>query len=149
MEVTNTKKRVDKTQFNVDISKQFVPYWNGLLHLVGNVKNGVIIRRYDWDDVIQECEKFEKDYMVTENFCETCGFYDIPLSVDRIIRDANSRGVYDCKMIAEDNDIVYTVCIKRYRARRNLIIGLVILFLLLVAIIAGVVYIVRKRQQPQ
>lgn len=133
MEVSNTRRRIDKTEFNKEISKQFVPYWNGLLHLVANVEDGVIVRRYDWNNVIHDCEKFEQEYLNTENFCESCLFYNIPSDVEEIVTKANLQGIYDCKQIAQDNDIVYTYCIQRKKKSRTniLVVALIVSLIVL------------------
>lgn len=145
MEVSNSKRVIQKTQFNTDIKRQFVPYWNGLLHLVGNVENGVIIRRYDWDNVIKECEEYEKNYLNTENFCESCLFYDIPSSVERIISDAHSRGITDCKIIAQDNDIVFTYC-QALQSKQNRPFYWISALVLLVIVTVAAVFFIRHLQ---
>jgi len=123
MEVGSGKSNlVNITQFNQDISSQFVPYWNGLLHVVGNIENGVILRRYDWNGIIADCESFESTYLNTSGFCEQCPFSQIPNYVEGVIAAAASNNITDCKQIAQDNDIIYLYCIQKQRARSSWII---------------------------
>jgi hypothetical protein len=99
-----------KKGFNQDLGKQFVPFWNGLIHLVGKVENGTIIRRTDWENMIRECEDFEKNYMNSSAFCESCTFYTMPSFLQKKI-DENPN--VDCKMLAQDNDFLYSYCLEK------------------------------------
>lgn len=146
MEVSNTKRRIDKTEFNKDISRQFVPYWNGLLHLVADLENGVLVRRYDWDNIIRECEQYEHDYLNTENFCEACIFYDIPRKLESTLQRAHEQGIYDCKQIAQDNDIVYTYCIEKQQQKRLFVMWIVLMIGLIV--VAGFLLYRSNATQP-
>lgn len=107
-----------ETAFNVGLDKQFIPFWNGLMHLIGVIKNHVITMRYDWYNIISECETFEKEYLNTSGFCESCVFYQMPSYLNEVLDKAAQDGLTDCKEIAKDNDIIYTFCIERKRTRR-------------------------------
>lgn len=133
MEVTGGKGKQFETTFNVGLNKQFVPFWNGLMHLIGIIKNDVITVRYDWYDIINECETFEKEYLNTEGFCESCIFYQMPSFLKEVMAQADAAGITDCKEIAKDNDIIYTFCRERQQTRRRLrfIIFLLLLVLFL------------------
>lgn len=132
MEVTGGKGKNHETTFNVGLNQQFVPFWNGLMHLIGVIKNDVITMRYDWYDVIKECETFEKNYLNTSGFCESCVFYEMPSYLNDVLKKAQMEGITDCKEIAKDNDIIYTFCMERQRTKRSL--WLLIVFLLLIII---------------
>ena len=137
MEVKSGKNDlVNITQFNEGISTQFVPYWNGLLHVVGNIENGVILRRYDWDGIIADCESFEATYLNTSGFCEQCPFSQIPNFLEGVMATAASNNITDCKQIAQDNDIIYLYCMKKYRARsfKIIVILSIVISLCLLAI---------------
>lgn len=120
------KKVEDVTVFNTDIAKQFVPYWNGLLHVVARVDpdtDGILIRRYDWDAMREECQQFQSDYLQSQDFCDHCAFSQIPAWLENQM--AGSTWIWDCKTIAQDNDILYTYCVqKQYRFYLLLITGL-------------------------
>lgn len=131
MEVAGGKGESHQTVFNVGLNQQFVPFWNGLMHLIGVIKNDVITMRYDWYDIISECEQFEKNYLNTSGFCESCVFYEMPAYLKGVMAEADAAGLYDCKQIAKDNDIIYTFCRERKRTRRKL---RTILFLLLLCL---------------
>lgn len=135
MEVKGGKGKTHETVFNVGLNKQFVPFWNGLMHLIGTIKNDVITMRYDWYNIIHECETFEKNYLNTNGFCESCVFYEMPSFLKETLQTADSQGITDCKVIAQDNDIIYTFCRERQRTRRRM--RLLILFLLFVIILLG------------
>lgn len=127
---------VGQSGFNTGLNKQFVPFWNGLMHLIGVIKDDVITMRYDWDNIIQECEEFEKNYLNTQGFCESCVFYEMPSYLDGVMRDADARGATDCKEIAKDNDIIYSYCVERRRTRWWLRAVMVVLLLVAVGLIA-------------
>lgn len=134
MEVSGGKGKTHETVFNIGLNKQFVPFWNGLMHLIGTIKNDVITMRYDWYNIIAECETFEKEYLNTSGFCESCVFYEMPDFLNKTLQNAESQGITDCKVIAQDNDIIYTFCRERQRTRlrlRLLLVGLVLLFVFL------------------
>ena len=131
--------------FNVGLDKQFVPFWNGLIHLIGVVKNDVITMRYDWNQIIKECEQFEKEYLNTSGFCESCVFYKMPSYLKGVMRDADAAGLSDCKVIAKDNDIIYTYCMERQRTRSRLRWLILFLILLTAGLVAWIV--VRRRQK--
>lgn len=111
MEIENVRRVKNDTRFNVNITKQWIPYWNGLLHVIGTLEDGVIVRRYDWDRVIADCEAFEAAYMNTSGFCESCVFSQIPPFLQS--RLAQKPASMDCKTFAQDNDIVYHYCIEQ------------------------------------
>lgn len=137
MEVQGGKGDKQQTTFNVGLNKQFVPFWNGLMHLIGVIKNDVITVRYDWYNIINECELFEKNYLNTSGFCESCIFYEMPSFLKETLKNYESQGITDCKVIAQDNDIIYTFCRERQRTRRKLrlfILFLVIVILLLIGL---------------
>lgn len=133
MEAKGGKGKIHETVFNVGLDKQFVPFWNGLIHLIGVIKNDVITMRYDWYNVIKECEEFEKDYLNTTGFCESCVFYEMPSYLKGVMDQADAAGLSDCKQIAKDNDIIYTYCRERQQTRRRL--RLILLFLLLLILL--------------
>ncbi len=133
MEAKGGKGKIHETVFNVGLDKQFVPFWNGLIHLIGVIKNDVITMRYDWYNVIKECEEFEKDYLNTTGFCESCVFYEMPSYLKGVMDQADAAGLSDCKQIAKDNDIIYTYCRERQHTRRRL--RLILLFLLLLILL--------------
>lgn len=120
MEATGGKGKVHETTFNVGLNQQFVPFWNGLMHLIGVVKDHVITMRYDWYNIIKECEIFEKEYLNTSGFCESCVFNEMPSYLNGVLQQAWKDGITDCKEIARDNDIIYTFCVERKRTRRVL-----------------------------
>jgi len=120
MEAKGGKGKVAETVFNIGLDKQFVPFWNGLIHLIGVIKNDVITMRYDWYNIIRECETFEKDYLNTTGFCESCVFYEMPSYLKEVMTQADAAGLSDCKEIAKDNDIIYTYCRERQQTRRRL-----------------------------
>lgn len=134
MEAAGGKGKIHATVFNVDLNKQFVPFWNGLIHLIGVIHNDVITMRYDWYDIIHECENFEKNYLNTSGFCESCVFYEMPSYLKEVMNQAKATGLSDCKEIAKDNDIIYTYCRQRQRESRFLwtIVFLVVIFFILV-----------------
>ena len=134
---------VGESGFNVGLNKQFVPFWNGLMHLIGVVKNDVITMRYDWHNIIKECEQFEGKYLNTSGFCESCVFYEMPSYLEGVMRDAERRGATDCKEIARDNDIVYTFCRERQRTRWWLRAVVVVLVLVL----GGLAWWLRRPQK--
>jgi len=125
--------RAGKTAFNVDLEKQFVPYWNGLLHLVARVEDRNLVRRYDWDRVIRDCEAFESNYVNTENFCESCPFLQIP----SFVRE-KTRGVWDCKKVAQDNDVVYIYWAERKRKILIVIISLCTCVAVALCVVGGI-----------
>lgn len=135
MEVSNAKGGGRGTTFNVDLDKQFIPFWNGLMHLIGVIKNDVITMRYDWDNIIEECEDFEKSYMTTDGFCESCVFYQMPAFLHQVMKDARSQGISDCKVIARDNDIIYTFCRQQQRTRGRLRLLIVLLAILVLLVL--------------
>jgi len=137
MEITNDKISVRNTKFNENINKQFVPYWNGLLHLVGKIENGVLIRRYDWENIIKDCENFEKDYLNTLDFCENCMFSELPSYLDNVIQTANQAGVYDCKQIAQDNDIIFSYCdqIQKTKKKLTIFIGVLVATVIILVVV--------------
>lgn len=135
MEVTGGKGKPIETTFNVGLNKQFVPFWNGLIHLIGVIKNDVITMRYDWYNINNECETFEKEYLNTNGFCESCVFYEMPSYLTGVLADAHAKGITDCKQIAKDNDIIYTFCRQRQRETRRLRLLIVLLVLAIGAII--------------
>lgn len=137
MEAKGGKGKVLETMFNLELEKQFVPFWNGLIHLIGVIKNDVITMRYDWYNIIRECETFEKDYLDTKGFCQTCVFYEMPSYLKGIMSQAGSAGLSDCKEIAKDNDIIYTYCRERQQTRRRLRWILFLLLSLLCVLIFG------------
>jgi hypothetical protein len=137
MEAKGGKGKIHETVFNVGLDKQFVPFWNGLIHLIGVIKNDVITMRYDWYNVIKECEEFEKDYLNTTGFCETCVFYEMPSYLKGVMDQADAAGLSDCKQIAKDNDIIYTYCRERQQTRRRLRLILLFLFLLILLLVFG------------
>lgn len=138
MEVKGGKGKEQATEFNVGLNKQFVPFWNGLIHLIGVIENDVITMRYDWYNIIKECETFEKEYLNTTGFCESCVFYEMPSYLKEVMQKAQEDGITDCKEIAKDNDIIYTFCVERKRTRRRLwlvmgvLVALSIFFLVLI-----------------
>jgi len=131
MEVKGGKGKQFETTFNVGLNKQFVPFWNGLIHLIGVIKNDVITMRYDWYDIINECESFEKNYLNTSGFCETCTFYEMPSFLKGVMAQADAAGITDCKEIAKDNDIIYTFCAERQQTRRRLRLIIFVLLLMI------------------
>jgi hypothetical protein len=133
MEVVGGKGKAHETVFNVGLNKQFVPFWNGLMHLIGVIQNDVITMRYDWHNIIHECEDFEKNYLNTNGFCESCVFYEMPSYLDLVMENAQKAGATDCKEIAKDNDIVYTFCAERQRTRWRLRLVIGVLLLLVAA----------------
>lgn len=136
MEVKGGKGKQHETVFNIGLNKQFVPFWNGLMHLIGVIKNDVITMRYDWYNIIRECETFEKEYLNTNGFCESCVFYEMPSFLNETLKNAQTQGFTDCKLIAKDNDIIYTFCIERQRTRRRL--RFLIFCLLFILVLIGV-----------
>lgn len=132
MEVKGGKGANRETAFNVGLDKQFIPFWNGLMHLIGVIKNHVITMRYDWYNIISECETFEKEYLNTSGFCESCVFYQMPSYLNEVLDKAKQDGLTDCKEIAKDNDIIYTFCIERKRTRRWLWVFIFIMLLFVV-----------------
>lgn len=137
MEAKGGKGKIHETVFNVGLDKQFVPFWNGLIHLIGVIKNDVITMRYDWYNIIKECEEFEKDYLNTSGFCESCIFYEMPSYLKGVMAQADAAGLSDCKEIAKDNDIIYTFCRERQQERRKLRLILLLLLLLLLLLVFG------------
>lgn len=137
MEAKGGKGKVLETVFNVGLDKQFVPFWNGLIHLIGKIQNDVITMRYDWYNIIRECEIFEKNYLNTSGFCESCIFYEMPSYLKGVMAQAEAAGLYDCKEIAKDNDIIYTFCRERQQTRRRLRGVLLFLFVLLFLLVFG------------
>jgi predicted nucleic acid-binding Zn ribbon protein len=137
MEAKGGKGKIHETVFNVGLDKQFVPFWNGLIHLIGVIKNDVITMRYDWYNIIRECEDFEKNYLNTSGFCESCVFYKMPSYLKGVMKQAEAAGLSDCKEIAKDNDILYTYCRERQRVRRKLRLFIFFLILLLVLLVFG------------
>lgn len=137
MEAKGGKGKIHETVFNVGLDKQFVPFWNGLIHLIGVIKNDVITMRYDWYNIIKECEEFEKDYLNTSGFCESCVFYEMPSYLKGVMAQADAAGLSDCKEIAKDNDIIYTFCRERQQERRKLRLILLLLLLLLLLLVFG------------
>lgn len=135
MEVKGGKGASHETIFNVGLDKQFVPFWNGLMHLIGVIKNDVITMRYDWYNIINECEQFETNYLNTSGFCESCIFYEMPSYLKGVMAEADAAGLHDCKQIAKDNDIIYTFCRERKRTRTKLRILLLLLLVLLFVIV--------------
>lgn len=135
MEAKGGKGKVVETVFNVGLANQFVPFWNGLIHLIGVIKNDVITMRHDWYNIIRECEDFEKNYLNTSGFCESCVFYEMPSYLKQVMADADAAGIYDCKEIARDNDIIYTFCRERQQTRRRLR-WVIVLLLLLICLLA-------------
>lgn len=131
MEAKGGKGPIQETTFNVGLNKQFVPFWNGLMHLIGVIKNDVITMRYDWYNIIHECEVFEKEYLNTHGFCESCVFYEMPSFLKQVMRDADAKGMTDCKQIAQDHDIIYTFCIERQQTKRRLRLLIFFLFLMI------------------
>lgn len=139
MEAKGGKGPIRETTFNVGLNKQFVPFWNGLIHLIGVIKNDVITMRYDWYNIIRECETFEKEYLNTTGFCESCVFYEMPSFLKQVMRDADAKGLTDCKQIAQDHDIIYTFCIERQQTRTRLRIFVLVL-LSMIGFIAWLIY---------
>jgi hypothetical protein len=137
MEAKGGKGKIHETVFNVGLDKQFVPFWNGLIHLIGVIKNDVITMRYDWYNIIKECEEFEKDYLNTSGFCESCVFYEMPSYLKGVMAQADAAGLSNCKEIAKDNDIIYTYCRERQQTRRKLRLIILFLLLLIVLLIFG------------
>lgn len=137
MEAKGGKGKIHETVFNVGLDKQFVPFWNGLIHLIGVIKNDVITMRYDWYNIIKECEEFEKDYLNTSGFCESCVFYEMPSYLKGVMDQAEAAGLSNCKEIAKDNDIIYTYCRERQQTRRKLRLIILFLLLLIVLLIFG------------
>jgi hypothetical protein len=127
------KVQAGKTTFNTDIEKQFIPYWNGLLHLVARVDNENIVRRYDWDRIVRDCEDFEKRYMNTSGFCESCAFYTIPSYLDTKI---SPWRFHNCKRLAQDNDVLFLDC--KEKQDRLIVIVVAIILVGLSLIIGGV-----------
>lgn len=144
METGGGKGEAHATVFNVGLAKQFVPFWNGLMHLIGSIENHVITMRYDWYNIIRECEEFESKYLNTSGFCESCVFYEMPSYLNEVMRQAESEGQTDCKLIAKDNDIIYTYCSERQRTRRRLRWTA---FALVLIIIVLIVWIMRSRKK--
>lgn len=107
------------------------------MHLIGVIKNNVITMRYDWYNIINECEIFEKNYLNTTGFCESCVFYEMPSYLKDVMKQAENVGLTDCKEIAKDNDIIYTYCRERKRTKRFLRIILFFLILLLFGLVFG------------
>ena len=103
--------------FNQDLGKQFVPFWNGLIHLVGKVENGTILRRTGWNNIIRECEQFESDYLNSTGFCESCTFYNMPSFLQQTL-DANPD--LDCKTLAQDNDYLFLYCMEKKSSQTGL-----------------------------
>lgn len=135
MEAKGGKGKVLETVFNVGLDKQFVPFWNGLIHLIGKIQNNVITMRYDWYNIIRECEIFEKNYLNISGFCEKCVFYEMPSYLKGVMDQAEADGLYDCKEIAKDNDIIYTFCRERQQTKRRLrwiIVSLMVFLCMLV-----------------
>ena len=137
MEAQGGKGKIHETTFNVGLDKQFVPFWNGLMHLIGTIKNHVITMRYDWYNIIKECEDFEKNYLNTSGFCESCVFYEMPSYLKGVMAQADAAGLTDCKEIAKDHDIIYTFCRERQQTRRRLRLVLLFLLLLLGILVFG------------
>lgn len=133
---------VGTSGFNTGLNQQFVPFWNGLMHLIGVIKDDVITMRYDWHKIIKECEQFERDYLNTRGFCESCVFYEMPSFLNGVMRDAEKRGLSDCKEIARDNDIIFSFCRERQRTRRRLRA----VALVLVLILLGLVWWLRRQK---
>lgn len=144
MESKGGKGEAHATVFNVGIDKQFVPFWNGLMHLIGVIENHVITMRYDWYNIISECEEFESKYLNTKGFCESCVFYEMPSYLKQVMRKADEDGVSDCKLIAKDNDIIYTYCMERQQTKRRLRWIAIILFFIIVLVIG---WSMRSRQK--
>jgi hypothetical protein len=142
MEVETVRRVKNDTRFNVDIPKQWIPYWNGLLHVIGNVENGVIIRRYDWDKIIQDCEQFEAKYMNTNGFCESCIFYDMPAFLQERLRQ-KPPGM-DCKMFAQDNDILFHYCMEKTQKTAHVLrpITFAVYIIITLLIIGLLIYII-------
>lgn len=137
MEAQGGKGKIHETVFNAGLDKQFVPFWNGLMHLIGVIKNDVITMRYDWYNIIKECEEFEKNYLNTSGFCESCVFYEMPSYLKTVMTQADAAGLSDCKEIAKDNDIIYTYCRERQQTRRKLRLIILLLLLLLLLLVFG------------
>lgn len=137
MEAQGGKGKNHNTVFNVGLDKQFVPFWNGLIHLIGVIQNDVITMRHDWYDIIDECENFEKNYLNTSGFCESCVFYEMPSYLKGVMAQADAAGLTDCKEIAKDNDIIYSFCRERQQTRRKLRWIILLLFLLIILLILG------------
>lgn len=152
MEAKGGKGKIHETVFNVGLDKQFVPFWNGLMHLIGVIKNDVITMRYDWYNIIKECEEFETNYLNTSGFCESCVFYEMPSYLKGVMAQAEAAGLRDCKEIAKDNDIIYTYCRERQQTRQKLRLIILFLLLLIVLLIFGSeikVFFVRLRTMVQ
>lgn len=129
------------TTFNTNIEKQFIPYWNGMLHLVGRVDDDILIKRYDWDNILRECKTFERSYMNTKDYCESCPFGQMP----DYLRE-RAKG-WDCKELAQDNDIIYTYCVER-RRRMILIRAGVAAGLLVMVFIAAYMFLYGRKTTP-
>ena len=135
-----------KPGFNQDLGKQFVPFWNGLIHLVGRVEQGTILRRFDWNNIIQECENFERDYLNTSNFCESCLFSQIPSFLETSLEEADKVGIQDCKKMAQDNDLIYLYCIEKKFGKKKVWLVFWIVFFVLICIIVGFIIFQRYKK---
>lgn len=120
----------NNTQFNTDIITEWIPYWNGLLHLIGDVNpdTHMIERTYDWDRVQRDCRTYAQNYLNDPTYCDRCAFSMIPSFLAARMQAARRSGFHfwqDCKQMAEDNDILYAYCRSRQKRWR-----LVLLFVL-------------------
>lgn len=135
MEIVNIKNIKSETKFNVDISRQWIPYWNGLLHLIGDVEEGVVIRRYDWDKMVEECNDFQTKYLNTGDFCNQCLFATIPEYLRQ--RMAQKPPDMSCKAFAQDNDILYIYCRDQLESTRSLEIWAIVLICTAIILVLG------------
>jgi len=130
--------RTENTGFNANIRHQWIPYWNGLLHLAANInKNNMIERNYDWEEINRRCKEYSDDYLDDPTFCEDCAFSEIPGYLKNKMTEARRSGFgiwSNCKTIAGDNDIIYVYCNQRQWFWRKLLIWIfaVIVFVILV-----------------
>lgn len=142
----------EEKKFNKDLGKQFVPFWNGLIHLVGNIEKGTIIRRSDWSNIIQECEQFEKDFLNTSAFCESCTFYGMPSFLESRWKQAKEAGINDCKKMAQDNDFLYLYCMEKEKGKNpsnKKLLWLLLLLLIIPIIIIIILYWIRVTPKTQ
>lgn len=120
MEITGEQ---NNTQFNTNITTQWIPYWNGMLHLIGDVnKDHMIERTYDWDRVEKDCRTYAQNYLKDPDYCDRCAFSEIPPFLASKMESFSL--FHDCKEIAGDNDILYTYCHRRQRMWRTIVFSM-------------------------
>jgi len=128
----------ETTIFNKDLDKQWIPFWNGMIHLVGEVQDGVITRRHDWEQIMVECQQFEHDFLTNNSYCES-----LPIgSISSYLEDRTMAvGLgSDCKFIAQDFDLLYFYC----QRKKFRLWTMVVVFLVMLILVVGVVVLVWK-----